>query len=104
QDARLPVFLTSRGDLLLLLVIFDDPNLGAVAARRIADDDHLEDRVIGREIDLVVQPANERTKLLEEHGADELEIRLGFPRHSIFARLRAHTLIIAVQADALGSG
>src|SRR6266481_3689534 len=75
QNARLPILAASR-DLLLLHAVLNGPNFGPIVIWRIADEHHFEERLIGQEIDLVMELRGKRTQFLENRHADGLKIRL----------------------------
>ena len=103
QDARLPIF-SAGGDLLLLDAIFHLPDFGAVIGSE-AENDQLEKRVVGAEIELVVKLRDERPKFFEEGDADGFEIG-GFLtgiRCIVLVVGPRNTLIIAIEANGLGS-
>src|SRR5207245_5502248 len=75
QESRLPV-LSARGDLLLLHAIFHSPRLGAVVGRSIATDDRLEDGIVGRKMELVLQLGDLLAELHEKGSADGFEVGL----------------------------
>ena len=65
----------SRGSLLDLIV--DQPDLRPVISGGVADENNLEKRLVGLELDRVMELRNERTQFFEESNADLLEILLG---------------------------
>jgi len=103
QDARLPIF-TARGHLLLLDAIFHLPDFRAVIGSE-AENDQLEKRVAGAEIELVMKLRDERAKFFEEGDADGFEIGgflTGIRCKVLVVGLR-DTLIIAIEANGIGS-
>src|SRR5258706_10720313 len=102
QNPRLPIF-ASRGHLLLLHAVFYGPNLGAVIVRRIADEHHLEQRLVSRQVDFVVKLRGEGPQFLQYSDANGLQIRLGFIRIVLVLRVTSSdALEIAVQPDRIG--
>src|SRR5258708_36757481 len=103
-NARLPI-VSARGNLLLLHTILHDPYFRAVFVGSVANHHDLEDRIIRREINLVVQLSDKRTKFLKECNTDGLQVRFAFAGRSLIMGVAAaDTLEITVQPDGLGVG
>jgi len=105
QDARLPIF-AACGYLLLLDAIFHLPDFGAVIGTE-ADNDQLEKRVVGTEIELVMKLRHQWAKFFEEGDADGFQIGgflTGIRRIVLVVGGLRDALIIAIQANGIGSG
>src|SRR6267378_24787 len=101
---RLPI-VTTGGDLLLLHPIFHDPHLRAIVVRSVTNDHDLEDGIIGRDFEFVVELSDQGTKLLEESDAHGLQVRLALARSGLVTRVApGYTLKITVQPSGLGIG
>ena len=72
QNARLPVF-AAGGDLFLFNAIFDLPDFGAVIGGE-AENDELEERLVGRKIELVMELRDEGAEFFEEGDAESFEV------------------------------
>ncbi len=94
------------GHLLLLDAIFHLPDFGAVIGTE-ADNDQLEKRVVGTEIELVMKLRDQGAKFFEKGDADGFQIG-GFLtriwRIVLVVRGLRDALIIAIQANGIGNG
>src|SRR5882672_6574218 len=100
----LPIVATS-GDLLLLHTIVHDPHLRAVIIGSVADDHDLEDGIIGRDFEFVVELSDQGTKLLEESDAHGFQVRLALAGSGLVTRVApGDPLKITVQPSRLGIG
>src|SRR5438046_9307139 len=81
-NARLSIVATC-GNLRLLHVIVHDPHLRSVLVGSVANDYDLEDGVLGREINFVMELRDERAKFLKESDANGLQIGLAFAGYLI---------------------
>src|ERR1700687_1560403 len=102
QNARLPI-LAAGSYLPLLHAVFDGPNLGAIIVWRIADEHHFEERLIRRQVDLVMELRGEGAQFLKNSHANRFKVRLRFAGIVlIFWVPRADALEVAVQPHGIG--
>ncbi len=104
ENARLPI-LAAGGNLLLFNAVFDLPDFGAVIVRE-ADDDELEERLVGRKIELVMELGDEGAEFFEESDADSFEVGSGCVGELVVVLVggAGNSLEIAVEADGRGGG
>ena len=103
QNVGLPVVPPSRCGTLFDLIV-DKPNFGPVAFRRVAEEDDLEKRFVGFELDWMMELGNEWTQFLEEGNADLLEVLLGATRGSETRVDSTKMGDVAVEPNGLGLG
>jgi len=104
QNARLPI-LAAGGDLLLFNAVFDLPDFGAVIVRK-SEDDELEERLVGRKIELVMELGDKGAEFFEESDAESLEVGGGClgKRVIVLVGSVGNGLEVAVEADGRGGG
>jgi len=67
----------------LLHLILHKPDFRPIISRCVAEDDDLEQRFVGFELDVMMELGNERAQFFEESNADLLEVLLGSPSRNI---------------------
>lgn len=104
ENAGLPIF-AAGGDLFLFNAIFDLPDFGAVVVRE-ADDDDLEERLVGRKIEFVMELGDEGTEFFEESHSESFEVGRGCIGELVIVLVGSagDGLEVAVEADRLGCG
>lgn len=104
QNARLPI-LAAGGDLLLFNAVFDLPDFGAVIVRK-SEDDELEERLVGRKIELVMELGDEGAEFFEERDAESFEVGGGCLGKRVIVLVGSvrNGLKVAVEADGRGGG
>src|ERR1700687_12124 len=101
---RLPM-VGAGGALLLLHTIVHDPHLGAVIIGSVTNDHDLEDGIIGRDFEFVVELSDQGAKLLEESDAHGFQGRLALAGSGLVTGVApGYTLKITVQPSGLGIG
>ncbi len=104
ENARLPI-LAAGGDLLLFNAIFDLPDFGAVIVRK-AENDELEERLVGRKIEFVMELGDEGAEFFEEGDAESFEVGSGCvgKRVIVLVGSAGNGLEVAVETDWRGGG
>src|SRR5258708_37778264 len=103
-DTRLQI-VTTGGDLLLLHTILHDRHFRAVVFGSVTNDHDLEDGIIGRDFEFVVELSDQGTKLLEESDPHGFQVRLALARSGLVTRIApGYTLKITIQPSGLGIG
>src|ERR1017187_4831347 len=90
--------------LLLLHMIFNEPDLGSIIFRRVANEDNLQKRIIWLEVHLVMQLRNERAKPFKEGNANLLEVVLNITGLQIVRIRSVDAGDVVVQTDGFGGG
>ena len=80
------------------------PDFGAIAFWGVADEDDLEQWIVGLEIDCMMELGHERAEFLEEDDANLLEVDVGFAGHLVVFVGGRKVLNIAIEADWFWSG
>src|SRR5215472_6710444 len=100
QQVRLPEIGLVRNGFLLDVVI-NQPDLRAVILGSVADQDNPEERLVGSEIDFVMELRDQRAKLLKEGYADLIEVLIGVIRIIVVAIGRGEVGDVQVEANGL---
>ena len=69
--------ISTGGDGILFNLIVNKPDLRAIVSRGVANEDDLEKRFVGFELNRVMELGNERAQFFQEGDADLLEVLLG---------------------------
>ncbi len=80
----------------------DEPDLGAIVSRRVAQQDDLEQRFVEFELDWVMELGNQRAQFLEEGHTDLLEVLLGATFANIATIRGAKVRDVAIEPNGPG--
>ncbi len=103
QNVSLPIVSAGGGGTLLDLIL-NQPDLRPVRFRSVTDEDDLEKRFVGFELDRMMELRNERAQFFEEGYADLLEVLLGTAGGCEAGVDGAKVGDVAVESNGLGLG
>ena len=101
KNVRLPVITLWRNGI-LLHVVFNQPDFGAVILWSVTDENNLEERLIGLEFDRMVELGDERPEPFEEGDTDLLQVLSDLSFTRVAGIGGRQTWKITVQANGLG--
>lgn len=90
------------GDGILLDLIFNEPDFRPVILRSVPEEDDLKERLVGFDLDRVMELRNEGAQFFEEGNADLLEVLLGTARVGIAGISGAKVGDVAVESNGPG--